>query len=242
MAVSATGETEPPPRSEEPAGASGDRARPFEVDPSKPLFYRFARSLILRVLRMLFRPKITGRDHVPPSGHAIIAPVHRSNIDFAFPGLLTKRKLFYMAKEELWTWGWFGRLLESFGVFPVHRSGADRESIRRAEEVLRRGELLVMFPEGSRRFGDRVEELQEGVAFMAARTGAPIVPVGIFGTEEAMPKGAKLPKPTRVRVVVGEAISVEASEGRRVARSQIHQLSEALRERLQAVYDEAAGR
>jgi 1-acyl-sn-glycerol-3-phosphate acyltransferase len=223
------------------ATARSGRARPFTADPSRSLFYRLARGLALGVLRAMFRPKITGRRQIPRTGPAIIAPVHRSNIDFAFAGLLTKRKLFFMAKEELWTWGWFGRLLESLGAFPVHRSGADRESIRRAEEVLTRGELLVMFPEGSRRFGDKVNELQEGVAFLAARTRTPIVPVGIYGSERAMPKGAKLPKPIRVRVVVAEPIRFEAPEGRRVARSQIHQLSDALRERLQAAYDAARG-
>jgi 1-acyl-sn-glycerol-3-phosphate acyltransferase len=166
--------------------------------------------------------------------------VHRSNLDFGFTPFVTKRKLFFMAKEELWKVGWFGRILTSFGVFPVHRSGADRESVRRAEEVLREGHLLVMFPEGSRKSGSEIGELMEGVAFLAARTGAPIVPVGISRTEQAMPKGSKVPKPLGVTVSVGEPIEVPTrGTGRRVARSQIHQLTGTLQEGLQAVYDDA---
>jgi len=213
----------------------------FKVDPRRSVFYRICRAILVGVLTAWFRPRVRGADHVPVSGAAIIAPVHRSNVDFGFTPFLTRRKLFFMAKEELWKVGWFGRMLESFGVFPVHRTGTDRESVRRAEEVLKGGHLLVMFPEGARRSGEEVGELLEGVAFLAARTGAPIVPVGIAGSERAMPKGAKVPKPFRITVSVGEPLDVpDKGPGRRVARSQIHQLSEALRERLQAAYDDAA--
>ncbi len=242
MAVSAAGAADPAGSEPEAVERPVTRASGFTVHPGRSLFYRFARQVVVGLLRVWFRPRIRGLAQVPPLGAAIIAPVHRSNVDFAFAALLTRRKLFFMAKEELWRWAWFGRLLESLGAFPVHRSGTDRESVRRAEEVLRSGELLVMFPEGSRRFGDRVDELQEGVAFLAARTGTPIVPVGIAGSERAMPKGAKVPKPVGITVVVGEPIPTERPDGRRVARSQIHRLSEQLRERLQAGYDAAAGR
>jgi 1-acyl-sn-glycerol-3-phosphate acyltransferase len=240
MAVSVPGSAEEPAEVAVGAGSAARRAAAFTVDPRRSLAYRAARAFVLSILRLWFRPEIRGLDKVPMTGPLVIAPLHRSNIDFGFTGLLTPRKLFYMAKEELWKYGWFGRVLEWLGAFPVNRSGADRESVRRAEEVLRQGEVLVMFPEGARRFGDTVEALQEGVAFLAARTGAPILPVGIAGSERAMPKGAKFPKPYKVTVSIGEVIDVHARDGRRVARSEIHRLSEVLRERLQAAYDDAA--
>ncbi|MGH9047130.1 MAG: lysophospholipid acyltransferase family protein, partial [Acidimicrobiales bacterium] len=143
--------------------------------------------------------------------------------------------------EELWKARRLARLLEIWGVFPVHRSGTDRESVKRAEEVLARGELLVMFPEGSRQYGDEVTELMEGVAFLAARTGVPIVPVGIFGSERSMPKGSVFPRPIGITVSVGEPIEPEPREpGRRVNRSQVHHVTATLKERLQAAYDDAA--
>jgi 1-acyl-sn-glycerol-3-phosphate acyltransferase len=217
------------------------RAVSFSVDPRRTPLYRIFRRTFVGILKVWFRPRVRGRGNVPVSGAAIIAPVHRSNVDFGFTPFLTKRKLFFMAKEELWKVEWFGRVLSSFGVFPVHRSGTDRESVRRAEDVLRQGHLLVMFPEGSRRSGDEIGELMEGVAFLAARTGAPIVPVGIFGSDQAMPKGSVFPKPRAITVSVGEPIEIPGREaGRRVARSQVHQLTDTLRERLQAAYDDAA--
>lgn len=228
-------------REETPEGPGAKRGATFRIDPHLSLFYRACRSLLVGILVVWFRPRVKGRDLVPLEGPAIIAPVHRSNLDFAFTPFLTRRKLFFMAKEELWSSPHFGRLLEIWGVFPVHRSGADRESVHRAEEVLRRGQLLVMFPEGSRRFGEHVGELLEGVAFLSARTGAPVVPVGISGSERSMPKGAKFPKPLRISVSVGTPVEPESrTEGGRVARSQVRRLTAELREALQAAYDDAA--
>lgn len=236
------GETERP----EPAGEPAPRPRatrvaPFRVDSRRSIRYRIARRIVVGAFRLWFRPVVRGRANVPADGPVIVAPVHRSYVDFAFAAVLTDRKLFFMAKEELWRWAWFGRLLERLGAFPVNRSGTDRASVRRAEEVLDAGQVLVMFPEGARRFGDTVGDLLEGVAFLSARTGAPIVPVGISGSERAMPKGSVVPKPYRVTVSVGQPLPLPArGEGRRIARSQIHQLSEALRAGLQAAYDDAA--
>ncbi len=236
-----------PIRGEDAAGDAGHqhhavrRGANFRIDPRRSAFYRICRSLLVGILVVWFRPKVRGRELVPSEGPAIIAPVHRSNLDFAFTPFLTRRKLFFMAKEELWRWPRFGRLLEIWGVFPVHRSGADRETVHRAEEVLGRGQVLVMFPEGSRHFGETVGELLEGVAFLAARTGASIVPVGIAGSERSMPKGAKFPKPVSITVSVGTPVAPEArGPGERVARSQVRRLTAELREALQAAYDDAA--
>jgi len=224
-----------------PAPDVPSRPAVFRVDPRRGPVYRLLRGIVVGILRVWFRPRVRGRANLPAEGPAIIAPVHRSNVDFAFAAVLTRRKLFFMAKEELWRAAWFGRVLESLGAFPVRRSGSDRESVRRAEEVLLSGELLVVFPEGARRLGDHIEDLQEGVAFLATRTGAPTVPIGIFGSERAMPKGAKLPKPIGVTLSIGAPLEpAPREEGRRVPRSQIHQLTEALRGRLQEAYDDAA--
>ena len=131
----------------------------------------------------------------------ILAPVHRSFADFGFTAFCTKRKLFFMAKDSLWENKWLGRLLLYVGAFPVHRESADREALQRAEEVLRRGQCLVLFPEGTRREGPAIENLMEGAAFLSARTGAPIVPIGIGGSDLSMPKGSAIPKPYTIAVV-----------------------------------------
>ena len=170
----------------------------------------------------------------------ILAPVHRSFADFGFAAFCTERKLFFMTKDEMWKNKWLGKLLLTVGAFPVHRESADREALQRAEEVLRRGELLVLFPEGTRREGREIEDLMEGATFLSARTGAPIIPIGIGGSDLAMPKGSTIPKPYKIQVVIGPAIPAPArTESGRVSRSAVRAATAALVPQLQAVYDEA---
>ncbi len=212
----------------------------FVLDTRRTVWYAVARIVFRAIVGSWFRPVVLGRDHVPQEGPAILAPVHRSFADFAFSAFLTRRKLFFMAKEELWKSRAFGRLLASLGVFPVRRDGADREAMRRAQEVLDRGQLLVLFPEGTRRSGTAVGELHEGAAFLAARTGAPIVPIGIGGSDVSMPKGRHVPRPLRIRVVAGAPLAPPPrSPGGRVPRSSIHATTEALRQAIQDAYDQA---
>ena len=240
----------PPEPTGDPASLPGDIPAPapgrhqrFEVDPRFTLLYRAERTLFVSVLWAWFRPRVAGKEHVPASGPVILAPVHRSFADFGFSAFCTDRKLFFMAKDELWKNKWLGRLLLSVGAFPVHRESADREALQRAEEVLRHGQVLVLFPEGTRREGTVVEDLMEGAAFLSARTGAPIVPIGIGGSDVAMPKGKTIPSPRTIQVVVGPAIPPPPrTGGGRVSRSAVHAATEALVPRLQEVYDDARAR
>lgn len=143
-----------------------------------------------------------------------------------------------MAKDSLWGNGLLARILPAVGAFPVHRESADREALRRAQQVLDAGEVLILFPEGERRTGPVVEELHEGVAFLAARTGATVVPVGIGGSASVMPKGKRLPRPRHIHLIVGQPIAPPTRTGSgRVARSTIHQLTEELTASLQDLYD-----
>jgi 1-acyl-sn-glycerol-3-phosphate acyltransferase len=239
VAVSAQGATPESGEGAVPAAAPG-RGQAFEIDPRRTALYRAERALFVTALWTWFRPKVTGREHVPETGPVILAPVHRSFADFGFAAFCTDRKLFFMTKDEMWKHRWLGKLLLSVGAFPVHRESADREALQRAEEVLRRGEALVLFPEGTRRAGPVVEDLMEGAAFLSARTGAPIVPVGIGGSDLAMPKGSNVPKPHTIQVVIGPAIPAPPrTGGGRVSRSAVHATTEALVPALQAVYDQA---
>jgi 1-acyl-sn-glycerol-3-phosphate acyltransferase len=209
-----------------------------EVDTTFTPIYRFLRGLAHGLNRLVFRTTVEGRERVPTDGPMIIAPVHRSGIDFFVASEVTGRKLHYMAKDSLWKRPRFGRFLQTLGAFPVHRDAADREAMRRAQRVLEAGEVLVLFPEGERRAGPVVQELHEGVAFLAARTGAVVVPVGIGGSTSVMPKGSKFPRPLHIHLVVGEPIAAPArTQAGRVPRSQLHAMTEALTTTLQDLYD-----
>jgi 1-acyl-sn-glycerol-3-phosphate acyltransferase len=219
------------------------RHQPFEVDPRRAPLYRTERAIFVTALWTWFRPRVVGKHNIPATGPVILAPVHRSFADFAFTAFCTERKLFFMTKDEMWKNKWLGQLLLSVGAFPVHRESADREALQRAEEVLRQGQALVLFPEGTRREGPVIEDLMEGAAFLSARAAAPIVPIGIGGSDLAMPKGSAVPKPHTIQVVIGLAIPPPPrTEGGRVSRAAVHAATEALVPKLQAVYDEAKAR
>ncbi|MHB1987014.1 MAG: lysophospholipid acyltransferase family protein [Acidimicrobiales bacterium] len=168
--------------------------------------YRVCRLAAVGLSKLLFPGRVVGTENLPPTGAYILAPVHRSYLDWLIVARVTRRRLRYIAKEEVWRSKSIGRLIEALGAFPVNRSGADREALERCRAVLAGGEPLVMFPEGTRRSGPIVEDLREGVAYLALRAGVPVVPIGIGGSEKAMPRGSVLPKPGRIDIVIGEPI------------------------------------
>jgi 1-acyl-sn-glycerol-3-phosphate acyltransferase len=213
---------------------------PNEVNLStrKTVGYYVVRTIVRSLWTVMFRPIIRGAEHIPVDGPIVIAPVHRSNVDFALAVFVTPRKTFFMAKDSLWKVPVLRWLISTMGAFPVKRGTADRESLDVARQILRDRQPLVLFPEGTRQSGPQVTELHMGAAFIAHATGAQIVPVGIAGTEEVMPKGAKFPRPHRISIVVGEPIAVQQSEGR-TPRSEIQATTEALRVALQGAQDSA---
>jgi 1-acyl-sn-glycerol-3-phosphate acyltransferase len=202
-----------------------------------PRVYAGMRTIAHLFNRAYWRVSVEGTP-VPARGPVILAPVHRSFIDFFVVSEVTKRPIFFMTKEEMWNSRLLGRFLDSTGAFPVRREGADRRSLEMAQAVLLHGGVLVLFPEGTRRSGSEVTELHEGTAFLAARTGATVVPVGIGGTAQSLPKGSKMPRPVPVHLVVGNPIPVEPrAKGARPSRAELRKITEQVRAELQRVYD-----
>ncbi len=207
----------------------------LQLNPRKTLFYRVVALLIRTLAAVLFRPSVRGRENIPLQGPVLVAPIHRSNLDFAFTLFISPRKVFFMAKDSLFKVPLLGPALVQLGAFPVTRGSADREALRSAQEVLEAGHALIMFPEGTRKYGPHVEPLHDGAMFIAARTGAAVVPVGIAGTDRALPDGAKWPRPVKVHVVVAAPIAPLVAEGR-PSRSAITSKTEELRVALEEAY------
>ena len=196
--------------------------------------YRIFRNLIVGFCRLFWRLEVHGLDNVP-DGPFILSGVHRSNIDSPVVAAVTKRRLRFMGKHTMWKYDLPGRFFTAMGGFGVNRETADREALRTCIAVLEGGEPLVMFPEGQRRSGPVIEDLYEGPAFVSSRTGAPILPVGIGGSADAM-----FLKPVKVNLVIGPPIPAPVGEdGKRVSRRQIHETTETLRITLQELFDEA---
>jgi len=204
------------------------------------LLYRITWWFLLALNKGFWRLTIRGKENVPTSGAFVLAPVHRSFIDFSLTSSITKRRMRYMGNDSLWKVGLFGKFISALGAYPVHRGGADREALTRTVEVLQGGEPVVIFPEGTRQSGPKVQELFEGAAYVASKVGVPIVPVGIGGSELALQKGKKLPRPVKVTVVVGQPIlPVAPSDSGRTSRRAVHELTLRLRDEIQRLFDEA---
>ena len=203
------------------------------------VLYGFARALVAGFTRVYVRLRADGREHIPRSGAYIVAPVHRSYVDTGGVAVLTRRRLRFMGKDTLWQKRWKGWLISALGAFPVTRGTADREALRRCIEVLAGGEPLVLYPEGERKTGPVVQPLFDGAAYVAARAGVPIVPVGIAGTERVMPKGAKFLHPAKVHIVIGKPIVVPPSDSGVVSRAAVRKTTSELHTALQDLFDEA---
>ena len=205
-------------------------------------FYAFCRVIVVGLSHFLFVGGVIGKENIPSTGAFIVAPIHRSYIDWFISARVSRRRLRYLVKGEVWKVKLAGRLLEMLGAFPVQRGAADRDALKRALEVLNAGEPLVVFPEGTRGTGPEVPQIREGAAYLALRAGVPVVPVGMAGVERAMPKGSVWIRPARVVVSVGKpimtAVNRETEEGsRRIARTLTASLTEEIRiamERAQA--------
>ena len=198
--------------------------------------YRLVRRTIIVVLHPYFRVRHKGAEHLDIAGPVIVAPVHRSNLDTPLLAGMGHRRMRPLSKESLFHRRLFGAFLSALGAFPVRRDGANREAILTAVKILQAGEQIVVFPEGTRETGPKVVSVFDGMSYLASRTGAAIVPVGIAGTEAAMSSGTRLPRRVRVAMVAGPPI--RPPEGR-MTRPQMTCFSEMVRERLQEVFDEA---
>ena len=200
--------------------------------------YRVLRAVLEAWCRTFWRMEVRGRERLPVTGPFVLAPVHRSNIDFAIAGASVPRVMRFMAKNSLWKVSWAGTFLEAMGAFPVDRDHADRSALRHCEQALAAGDPVVMFPEGRRRSGDVVEEVQDGPAWVACRNRVPVVPVGFAGTDRAMPIGSRFLHPAKVTVLIGEPIHPDVPLTGRVPRRVITEFSEQIRKEVQTLYDE----
>lgn len=202
------------------------------------VFYRLVRNLLTFFCRTFWRTSVIGSNKIPRTGPFILAPVHRSNIDTPLACTVTRRRLRYMGKDSLWKKKPIGWVLSALGGFPVSRGTADREALRRCIEVLEAGEPLVLFPEGERKSGSVVQPLYDGVTYIAMKAGVTVVPVGIGGSERAMPKGKKYLRPSKCVVLVGDPIAPPSTDGR-ASRSAVRDFTAHLHSELQRLFDEA---
>jgi 1-acyl-sn-glycerol-3-phosphate acyltransferase len=187
----------------------------------------------LAVLAGFFRLTRRGRANVPATGPAILAANHRSLLDIPLVALLTGRTVWFMGKEELFHNPVLGGFLSALGGFPVRRGRADRGALSAALDLLARGQIVVVYPEGTRTPGARFDHLEQGLAFLALKSGAPVVPIGISGSQAVFPPGRRLPKLVRLHINAEPPVYVGGPTDAVVTRAARHEATEKLRPALQ---------
>src|ERR1700729_265391 len=166
-----------------------------------PILYRLARAVLIPFFLLYFRLARLGREHIPSSGPVLLAANHRSFLDPFVIGALTRRPVYYVAKKELFAHPVVGWLLNRLGAFPIDRGSGDQQAMDTARRILERGDCVVIFPEGTRKRPGPLGAPRRGVGRLALQTGAPVVPVAVFGTE-AVRNGWRI-RPHRVTMRCG---------------------------------------
>lgn len=206
------------------------------------MLYRVLELTAAPALRLAYRPRITGLEHVPRSGPVIIAGNHVSFADEIFTPLAARRQVVYLAKAEyFYSPGLRGRAMASFfgglGHVPVDRNAtrAAAASVDLCVDVLREGRAFGIYPEGTRSPDGRLYKFRTGVARIALRSGVPVVPVGLVGTDRVQPPGSKLWHLSPVGVHFGAPLDFSGrAEDERSARK-LREITEQVRRAVQSL-------
>ncbi len=193
------------------------------------------RLVLTAVSRLYFRVSVVGLEHVPAAGAYLVAPTHRSILDSVVLPVITKRRIRFLGKESIFKYKPLVPLFHAMGGIRVVRGTTDRESMRICMAAMAAGEPLVAFPEGTRKEGPIIEGLFDGPAFMAVKAGVPILPIGIGGSDRALRRHQKFPRPVKIRMVIGPALNNPPSTS--TGRSTVRTLTANLQNELQRLYD-----
>lgn len=170
------------------------------------MFYRIIKAIFKVIVMVLFDLKVEGTEKLPKEGPVIVCANHISWWDPPLVGIILDRPVHFMAKKELFKYPVFGYLLRKLNAFPVDRQGVDIAAIRKGLSILEKGDVIGIFPEGTRqKTGESLGVAHPGAALLALRTKAPVFPIAIRG---------KYGFRRRVRVLCGEPFTLEPEQGR----------------------------
>jgi 1-acyl-sn-glycerol-3-phosphate acyltransferase len=193
-------------------------------------FYRPGAGIVGLLVHLLGRPRVIGVGNVPRQGPFILVANHLSLADPPILGwacgYLSGRLIHFMAKDEIRHWPILGWLASQSGVFFVRRGESDRSSHRLALEFLAEGEAIALFPEGTRSHNGILAEGRPGAVLLAMRSGAPLLPVGISGTERIFPGRSRVPHRTRITVRIGKPFSLPHQPQGRIDRQVLNEAND----------------
>ncbi len=182
------------------------------------LSYQLGHTVFRAVVRGFYDFRVIGSENLHFDGPAIIAANHVSFLDPPFVGQAFDEPLYFFARKSLFDHPIAGKLLRSWQAIPVDRDKPDTSSLKSTIRLLKSGKKILMFPEGTRSPDGQLQKAEAGVGLFLAKTSAPVLPVRIFGTYEAFPRGAKFLRPSSITLVVGQKyqpdLTSAASHGR----------------------------
>jgi 1-acyl-sn-glycerol-3-phosphate acyltransferase len=196
------------------------------------MLYYFARG-ICRIFFVFLGLKKEGIEKIPQKGPVIVAANHMSNWDPIMVGISLSRPVHFMAKAELFNNKILGKLLTAVHAFPVKRGKADRKAIRHALELLEEGKVLGIFPEGARKKVLPNAQVQSGVALLALKSGASIIPVACIGTDKEFPLGWFRP----LLVRVGDPVDLDKYKDQKITSALLEEVSKEIMQEIISLLD-----
>lgn len=190
------------------------------------MFYSFCRIIVRFVMLFVFRIKSVGSENIPKEGGVIIAYNHRSNWDPVIAGLTAKRHMSFMAKEELFKNPVFGGLIKALGAFPVHRGKGDVGAVKSSINILSKGRVMLMFPEGHRIKNGKKVKAKPGVALIAQKAQVPVIPANISGEYRWMHK---------LTVTYGEPVMLDDLYGQHLEQEQIQNIADDILDKIRCL-------
>lgn len=203
-----------------------------------PLWYYFLWGLTLIIFKVSFKIKIRGKGNIPSKGPAVVASNHLSYLDPIVLGLITPRRMNFIAKEELFENSLFRALISQLGAFPLKRERFDRAGYEKALAILREGGILILFPEGTRAQHGKPGHLRQGAVRIALRAGVPLVPIVIAGTDSILPRGKRTIRLGKIRVEVGKPLAAVKLDKTQDSRRETDELLGSLKRRMKKLRDE----
>lgn len=189
------------------------------------------------IFRIYFKLTKKGNSNIPKSG-VILACNHRSNLDPVLLSASANRPVAYMAKSELFKIPGLAQLITMYAAFPVERGKGDTQALDTAGDMLNTGYAVGMFPEGTRNTEEHIGRIKSGVAFVAASSGVPVVPVALVNTEKALGKGSKGIRPAHVTVLFGKPFTYrDVNPDNGTSKENIRAFNERLGVAIQELYD-----
>jgi 1-acyl-sn-glycerol-3-phosphate acyltransferase len=198
-------------------------------------WYRFGYKLSWLLARLLFRFEVTGRDKIPNTGGCILAMNHESYLDPPLAGMCSRRPIFFLARKTLLEWPVLGPIFPKVNVVPVDQDRADMSALKTVIKLVRNGQCTIVFPEGSRTLDGALQPAQPGLGLIIAKTLVPVVPMRIFGSHEALPRGKKGLHLGKIRLVVGDPIYFTEADLQGSGRDLYQRLSERVMQTIAAI-------